>query len=425
MGTVAKNNKIRIAMISLVSDPVEPVGGRQSGAGASVYIYELARILSKKGFHVDIFTRWSNRKTSQIVRIAQRCKIIRLKAGPRHYIPKENLEVYTPEFIEHFLAYVRENKIHYNLINSHQYVSAPSSVRLKEILGVPWIHTLHALGKAKEKSLKGIKISPDRLRIEKMILKESTQIVSTSPKEKILIVKSYGNNGASVNVIPAGFNPHRFNKLDKKVARKSLNISLEENVILFAARMDEDKGGLVLLDAIKWIKTYNSQIYNNIRVFMLSGDPRKTHKNDATENLLRKKLLKKITDYELNSKVALFSAVDQQTLHRYYASADIVVMPSYYESFGMVALEAMAMGVPVIASNVGGLQCVVHEGITGLHARPGNSKDFGQKIVHLLKNPKIRERMGENSSILASQNFSWDIVSDQIIKLYNKVLERN
>lgn len=422
--TEMENNggKIRIAMISIVSDPLAPVGGRQSG-GASIYIYELARMLSKKGISVDIFTRWDNRKAAPTVRIAQRCRLIRLKAGSRHFIPQENLDAVTPEFLEHFLSFMRENKLKYNLIHSHQYISGRIGLQLKEILRLPLVHTFHSLGKTKEQSPIGTKIPMERFEVEKMIMQKSNQTVATSPKEKLMVVKFYGVSGDNVNIIPTGFNLKRFSKLDKKTVRKKLNIPADEYVILFAARMDENKGGLTLLEAVKWIRIHHGEIYNKLTVLMFTGDPRKTRRNESVEAHFRKKLNNEIVEDKLSERIKLHPAVDQQKLHLYYAASDLVLMPSYYEGLPLVSIEAMAMGVPVVASNVGGLQWVVQEGITGMHAKVGNGKDFGRKIVYLLKNPKVRERMGENSSILARQSFSWDIISDQMIKIYRSLLK--
>jgi D-inositol-3-phosphate glycosyltransferase len=414
---------IRIAMISTTSDPLAPVGGRQAG-GASIYIYELARMLSRNNIHVDVYTRWDNRGAAQIVRFAKRARLIRIKAGPRHFIPQESLESYTPEFLEHFLAFMRENKLKYNLVHSHQYMSGRIGVQLKEILKIPLVHTFHSLGKVKEQAKISHNIPFERFEIEKMIMTKADAMVATSPYEKVNAIKAYSVIGENIYVIPTGFNLKRFSHLDKSLVRKRLNINPNEHVIVFAARMDENKGGLTLLKTVKWLKTYHKKIYDDLMVFMFTGDPRKTRKKDNLESGFKKKLVKGIADFEIGDHVKLHSAIEQNELHRYYGAADIVIMPSYYEGLPLVSIEAMATGTPVVASKVGGLQWAVQEGITGLHAKAGNEKDFGQKVVYLLKHPKVIQRMAENSYIMARQSYSWDIITEKMIGIYNNLTRK-
>lgn len=421
MQDAKEKTSLRIAMISSSSDPLAPVGGRQSG-GASIYIYELAKILSKNGIYVDVFTRWDNRNADHIVRFAKRARLIRIKAGPRHFIPQEKLELYTPEFLEHFLSFTRENKLKYNLVHSHQYMSGRVGVQLKAILKIPLIHTFHSLGKVKGLSKISSSIPYERFEFEKKIMETADQSIATSPSEKMNAINLYGVKGDNISVVPTGFNQKRFSKLDKKTIRKKLNIAEDSSVILFAARMDENKGSLTLLKTVSWMRTYHQKIFSNLHVYMFSGDPRKTRKTDEIESAFKRKLIKEISQHNLTDVVSLHPAVGQEELHRYYCAADVVVMPSYYEGLPLVSIEAMATGTPVVASDVGGLKWAIQEGITGYRAKVGNEKSFGQKIVHLLKHPEIIKRMGQNSYIIARQNYSWDIIAEKMTKFYKEAI---
>jgi len=420
---MTNKKNLKVAIISCFSDPLSPLGGRQAG-GVSVYIYDLVRALSKAGVSVDVFTRWENRKTDQIVKIAQRGRVIRLKAGPRHFIPHEEVGVYMPDFIEHVLSFARENKIKYDLIHSHQYISGMVALQLKYILKIPLIHSFHSLGKVKAQ-VQGCDETLERYEVEQQILKKADKIIATSPQEKIDIINLYESDDEKVSIVPAGVNLKRFSKLNLDLARKKTGIAKEKKVIVFAARMDINKGGLTLIQAIKKIKTYYKSIFKNLEVHIFSGDPRKSRSKEKKEANFRKKMNSEISRLGLSKTIKLSPALDQEKLHYYYSSANAVIMPSYYESFGLVAAEAMASGTPVIASNVGGLRWVVQDGITGFHAEPNNPKQFAQKIVEILIDKKLEERLRENCAIYAHQTFNWDNSAAKIKGIYESELAKN
>lgn len=416
-------NNLTVAMISEHGDPLAPLGGQQSG-GQNVYVYELARALGKLGVKVDVFTRWDNRKSAQVVRFGQRSKVIRLKAGHRHFISKDNFGPLMPEFVEKMLEYARINKRKYNLIHSHYYFSGWAGLQCKYILQIPLIHTFHSLGLIKKRAL-GIKdTSPtERTKTETEIMKHADVIISTSPQEKIDMIDCYHVNAKNTVVIPCGANLRRFSPLNKIHARKKLGLSLKNNIIVFAGKMERRKGGLTLVAAVKEIKRRWPAIYNNLDVYMFSGDPRRSLMKESKENNDRKDLEEAIVNNKVDDKIKLMPGIEQEELHYYYGAADVVVMPSYYEPFGMVAIEAMATGTPVVASDVGGLKWTIEDGITGFHAEVKNSQDFARKIIKILKNPDLAARMGQNAIIHSRQNYNWQTIAQNVLKVYKKTIK--
>lgn len=416
---------MRIAMISEHGDPLSPIGGQQSG-GQNVYVYELSRMLSKKGISVDVFSRWDNRKSSQMVRYAERAKVIRLKAGPRNFMPKENYGKYMPEFVEHFLEYARTKKVKYDLIHTHYYFSGWVGMQLRNILHIPQVHTYHSLLVNKNTFFaEDNAISKERFSIEGKIAQIVERIIANSPQEKLNLMK-YGKeiDDNKIAIIPAGVNLQRFSSIAKCKARARLGIPEGAKVILFAGRMEKNKGAEVLVKAINSIKKKSPATFKNLKVYMFSGDPRKKFKKEKTENQLRSKIQGLIKKHGLSETIELRQGIDQEKLHFYYCAADLVAVPSYYESFCLVAVEAMASGAPVVASDVGGMKWTIEDGITGFKAEPGNHKDFANKMIRILKDNDLQKRLSENASIHAENNFSWSGIADKTISIYKELIKK-
>lgn len=412
-------------MISEHADPLATLGGQQSG-GQNVFVGELAKSLSKKGIIVDVFTRWDNRKQSQIVRFAKRAKVIRIKAGPRHFIPKDKFGPLMPEFVEKFLEYQRTKKINYDIIHSHYYYSGWAGNQIKFILQKPQVHTNHSLAIVK-KELGPVKSDQieDRINIEKKITKAADKIIATSPSEKIQLIRMVpGIDEDKIAVVPAGVNLQRFVKIKQNKAREILKLNPDKHIVLFAGRMEKNKGAMILVKAILYIKNHYPKIAKDLEVLIFSGDPRKFRKKEFPEYILKSSLETMIAKHNLGGIIKLSAGIEQELLHYYYCAADVVVMPSYYESFGLVAVEAMACGTPVVASAVGGLKWTIEDGITGFHAKPGNATSFAKKIAEILSNKHLKERLSENANIYATNYYNWNNIAQRTADIYEKLTEQ-
>lgn len=418
-------DQLRVAMISEHNDPLTPLGGQQAG-GQCVYVYELSKALSALGIKVDVFSRWESRKAVQQVRFARRAKVIRLKAGPRQFISKDKYGPLMPEFVERFLEYMRMSKVKYNLIHSNYYYSGWAGLQLKNILKIPAVITFHSLGLIKKQALGEKDTSPDeRIKVEKQVINEIDKIISTSPQEKQDLINLYRANSRKIIVVPPGVNLRRFSPLETDKAREKLDIPQRKKIIVFAGKMERRKGGLTLVEAVKVIKKKWPKIYQDLEVLMFSGDPRKGRAREERELDERHKIKAAIEKMKVGDKIKLMPGLEQDLLHFFYAAADVVVMPSYYEPFGMVAIEAMATGTPVVASNIGGLKWSIQEGKTGYHAEAKNAQDFAEKIVKILRNPVLANRLGKNGIIHVRRNFSWHNIAKNIYKIYQGMIERH
>jgi len=412
---------MRIAFLTDFADPLAPIGGQQAG-GVNTYIYELARSLSRIGIKVDVFTRWDSTKSSQTVRFAERAKVVRIKAGPRHFLSKNSFGAIMPEYIEHFLEYCREKKMKYDLIHSHYYFAGWAGIQVKNIFQIPLVHSYHALGLTKREVLRDSDPSPtDRIQVEKEILEAADEIIASSPQDKMTLIEGYGFGGNKISIIPAGVNLHRFSPLDRSKARLKLGIASDRKVIVFAGNMNKNKGAEVLIRSVREIKRRWSKLSTALEVYLLTGDPRKSRRKEKDEADLRHHLKTLIKDLRLADVIRLDHSVTREKLHYYYGAANVVVMPSFYESFGMVATEAMATGTPVVASDVGGLKWTIQDGINGFHAKPGDAKDFAIKIAGILQNPDLEDRLSKNAVIYARNNFDWDKIAKKILSQYERL----
>jgi len=419
------NGGLTVAMISEHGDPIAPLGGQQSG-GQNVYVYEVARALSKLGVKVDVFTRWENRKAAKVVRFATRAKVIRLKAGPRHFISKDKFGPLMPEFVERVLEYARLNKRCYNIIHTHYYYSGWAGLQLKHILGKKLVHIFHSLGLIKHKALAENDPSPkERTQIEKKLMRSADMIISTSPQEKLDMVREYGVSGKNVAVIPAGVNLRRFTPLGKASARRKLKLPQDKKIVVFAGKMEKRKGGETLIKAVKEIQKNCLKIYSQLAVYMFSGDPRIQRKKEKKETTTRHALKDMIRDLEVDDTVKLMPGIEQDKLHYYYGAADVVVMPSYYEPFGMVAVEALATGTPVVASNVGGLKWTIQDGVTGFHARAKSAKGFAKQIVRILNDPVLERKMSRNGIEQARKNYAWLKIAKKTLAIYKQLIAKD
>lgn len=420
-----KNNKFRIAMISEHGDPLAPLGGQQSG-GQNVYVYELARALSKLGVSVDVYTRWDSRKSDPVVRFAERAKVIRLKAGPQQFVSKDKFGPLMPEFVEKFLEYTRISKTKYDLIHSHYYFSGWAGLQLKNILKIPLVGTYHSLGLLKKRAMGERDTSPtERTAIEKLVMEKADKIIATSPQEKISMIAEYAPKNNNIVVVPCGVNLLRFKPLSKQKARKKLGLAANKKIIVFASKMERRKGALTVVAVAKEIKKRWPALYENLQIYMFSGDPRKERVGEKQEENFRHVLKDEIKKSGIKDKIVLSHGIDQEKLHNYYCAANVVVMPSYYEPFGMVAIEAMASGTPVVASRVGGLKWVVEDGITGFLAEPKAAKTFAKHVASILSDPALEKRLGENGIVKMKQNFSWSTVAEKALDIYKELIEQN
>ncbi|KKM10553.1 hypothetical protein SY88_12820 [Clostridiales bacterium PH28_bin88] len=404
-------------MVSVHGDPLAALGGIQSG-GQNVYVRELTVVLDRMGYHVDVFTHWTDPNTPQVEPLGDNSQVIRLGAGRKCFVPKDKLFHLLPGFLRELRQWGHQHHRTYRLVHSNYWYSGWVGRQLRRLLAIPQVHISHSLGLVKamasQETSKPVIVS--RLREERRILHRADAVVATSPPEQEVLHRSYAVPWEKIRLIPCGVDPSLFRPRDRAGDRTRLGIK-EQKVILYVGRLEKTKGLEILLRAFSRI-TSAAGNGSGVELWIAGGSPAGAGiKPGPFEDHLRSLC----HNLGINERVRFLGPVAQQELPVYYSAADVCVIPSFYESFGLVAIEAMACGCPVVASRVGGLSYTVKHGLTGLTVEPRDPERLAQGIIQVLGDENFRHTLSENASARVAKCFTWPQVARQMAELYCEV----
>ncbi|MEA5480416.1 glycosyltransferase [Pseudanabaena galeata UHCC 0370] len=409
-------NRQAIALISDHADPAAEIGSEEAG-GQNVYVRHVGETLAALGWQVDMFTRKSHPDTDAIVQHSPHCRTIRLKAGMESHIPRDRLFEHMPEFLNSFQAFQKIQGINYPLVHTNYWLSAWVGMELQKTSGIQLVHTYHSLAAVKYQSLVEIpQVANTRLRIEREILEQANCVVATSPQEQETL-RSLVSTRGQIEVIPCGTDITKFHPSSQAHARAKLKLDNCEKVVLYVGRFDERKGIETLVRAFAILKSHDLK---NLKLIIVGGSS--INMSDGAE---RNRIENLIDELGLRDSTVFAGRIGHDILPLYYTAADVCVIPSHYEPFGLVAIEAMACGVPVVASNVGGLKFTIIHEETGLLVEPKNNEDFANSIHRILFDELWVRKMRKQSSANVNQHFSWTGVTIQLSELYRHVLARS
>ena len=401
-----------IALISVHGDPAIEIGKEEAG-GQNVYVRHVGEALAELGWQVDMFTRKASAKQATIVEHHPNCRTIRLTAGPEDFVPRDNIFGYAPQFVQELLKFQQQSGVQYSLVHTNYWISSWVGMELKKIQGSKQVHTYHSLGAVKYKSVSTIPlIAKTRLAVEKTVLETAERIVATSPQEKEHM-RSLVSSKGKIDIIPCGTDIHRFGAIQQQQARQQLGIAPETKVVFYIGRFDERKGIETLVRAMG-----QSQLRSQANLKLIIGGGSRPGQSDGIE---RDRIESIVNELGMRDFTIFPGRVDDNILPIYYAAADVCVVPSHYEPFGLVAIEAMASGTPVVASDVGGLQFTVVPEHTGLLAPPKDEVAFAAAIDRILSDPTYRNKLGQAARKRVETKFSWEGVASQLSDLYNKL----
>jgi D-inositol-3-phosphate glycosyltransferase len=411
---------MNIAMISYHTCPLATLGGKDTG-GMNVYVAELTRFLGKAGIHVDVFTRSQDEHVPHVLHnLGYGNRVVHIPAGPEIPLPKKELASYLPDFVEGILNFTRAKGLHYDIIHSHYWMSGIAAEKLKVEWNTPIVHMFHTLVLMKNRVAR----SPEevegeyRLEGERRILQTADRIIAATPAEQSQLEFLYGANSKKLRVIPPGVDLSRFYPIPRDEAREVIGVPVKNRMILFVGRIEPLKGLETLIRAVAWMQQASELLCCPHSLVIVGGDPEESELSVNAEMARLQNLVKSLG---VRDFVLFLGKRDQESLPYYYSAADVVVVPSHYESFGMVALEAMACGTPVVASQVGGLAFLVQDGTTGFVIPDGEPEILGNRLKELILNPDLRDRLGQQAHLLA-QSYSWDRIASEIQSVYLEVL---
>lgn len=406
---MAVETRGNVALISVHGDPAVDIGCEEAG-GQNVYVRQVGEALSKLGWTVDMFTRQSSPDQPEIVEHQPGCRTIRLTAGPQAFVNRDQLFEYLPEFLTAFRKFQNNNGTIYPLIHTNYWLSSWVGQELKKSQVTRLMHTYHSLGSVKYRSIKTVPmVARTRLQVEKKCLEMSDCVIATSPQEQDHM-RSLVSTKGNIEVIPCGTDTQRFQSVGHQAARQRLGISEESQLILYVGRFDPRKGIETLVRAVGDPQV---QHHSNVKLMIVGGSS-----SERKDNQERNRIEAIVKELGLQDQVVFAGRIDHDHLPDYYAASDLCVVPSLYEPFGLVAIEAMACGTPVIASAVGGLKYTVVHGETGLLVPPKQDQELAHAIDDLLTHSTKRQAMGEAGHQRVATQFSWQGVANQLDRLY-------
>ena len=396
----------RIAVLSVHTSPLAAMGGRETG-GMNVYVRELSQALGARGYAVDVFTRATTADASETQPFGPNARVVHIAAGPDGAMRKESIADHLREFEANVLAFAAREGLAYDMVHSHYWMSGEVAVRLAERWHVPHIAMFHTLGEVKNRARATEHEPRFRIDAERAIATSADRIVVASRHERDLLTELYGADAAKIAVVPCGVDLDLFTPIEKEVARRKLGLKDGERIILFVGRIEPLKGIDILIAAA-------AQLHENenFNVLIVGGD-----EASAEIEVLRRQAER----LGVGHHISFVGAVEHEMLPLYYNAADVCVVPSYYESFGLVAVESMACGTPVVASRVGGLASTIMDGETGYLIPWRCPEPFAERLELLLDNDELRASFGL-AAREAVERYRWANVADAVSALYEELL---
>ena len=401
---------LRIAVLSTHTCPLAPLGGWETG-GMNVYVRELGRSLAARGASIDIFTRRQAADVADVVEYVPGARVIHIDAGPQRHVDKYDILDYLPDLacgIQRFRALTGAS---YDLIHSHYWLSGRLGVLFAERWGVPMVSTFHTLAQLKNRVAESAAEREQAVRfdIERRTMADSDRIVALTEVDRQQMLRHYGSQ-APIAVIPGGVDLERFIPMPKSVARSALGLPQTKKILLFVGRIQRLKGLEILLRAFARLGELDAEL------LIVGGRPGTSHESREISRL--EHLAAKLG---VSGRTRFVGAVPHEQLPIYYSAADVSVMPSSYESFGLVAVESLACGTPAVATRVGGLTSIVRDGESGLLVPWRDAELFAERLRRVLLDDALHRRLSANARESVMQ-YGWGRIADAHLALYADVL---
>ncbi len=397
----------RIAVLSFHTSPLAPLGGAKAG-GMNYYVRCIAAQIGGDGVAVDVFTRRDDPATPEVVELAPGARLVHIPAGPAEPLDAESAFPYAAEFAAGVEAFRKSRELCYDLVHAHYWLSVLAGERLAEWWGVPQLAMFHTLGEVKLRARASEREPAVRLEAERRLVHSVDRIVAATQHERQLLRQVFRVPPSRVAVIPLGVDMEQFRPRDQALARAELDRPQGERLLLAVGRIEPLKGFDILIRALAEMTARE-----RVALIVVGGDER------AAPEFARLRAVAE--EVGVADRVEFPGAIPHERLAVHYNAADVVGIPSFYESFGLVALEAMASGVPVVASRVGGLTSTVADGRSGYLVPWRCPEPFAEKLDLLLSNGALCRALG-SAGAEAVQRYAWQKVASTLMGLYEELL---
>ena len=397
--------RLRIAMLSVHSSPLGKLGSKDTG-GMSVYVRELSRQLGRRGHRVDIYTRHSPDTRDRIMELDPGVRLIHLRLGNNHHLSKTEMVPHLKDFFRELEQFRSTHGLEYNLIHSHYWLSGMLGMWAQKTWKCPHVVMFHSLGAVKNHTGIGGPEPETRIATENAVIKTCHRILAPTLREKERLITFYSALSCKIGVVPCGVDLELFCPLNQGAARRQLGFNPDDTLALFVGRYDSMKGLDRLIEAMRHLKHRR-----HLRLIIVGGDGIHTPEGQALHDLAR--------TVGVEDSIAFIGRIEQKDLPAYYNAADVMVMPSYYESFGLVSLEALACGLPVVATPVGVMDTVIREGLNGQLVANGDATLLAKAIDRVASRSAARSAAAIRQTV---QEFAWPHIASAMIGEYGEIL---
>ena len=404
----------RLAMISLHTSPLDQPGTGDAG-GMNVYVIELAKRLVRRGVEVDVFTRATNSALDPVVAASDGVTVRHIHAGPFEGLTKEELPGQLCVFAREVLRAEASHPLgHYDLVHSHYWLSGQVGALARDRWGVPLVHSMHTMAKVKNDALADGDTPEPAARVigEEQVVDAADMLVANTEIEAKQLIELYDADPGRVEVVHPGVDLDVFVPVPQAQARAALGLPRDADVLLFAGRIQPLKAPDVLLRAVARLVEREPWRRSRLVVPVVGGPSGSgLDKPQALADLAAK--------LGIADLVRFVPPVSQAALAQWYAAATLVAVPSYNESFGLVAAEAQATGTPVVAAAVGGLTTVVRDGRSGLLVPGHRTEEWASALHRIVADDHLRTSLGAGA-LAQARLFSWDATAEAMIEVYEQ-----
>jgi D-inositol-3-phosphate glycosyltransferase len=401
-----KDESLRIAVISVHASPIGDLGTMDVG-GMSVFIREVAKELGARGHKVDIFSRLSDGGSSGRIDLSENVRLLGFSVDTGKPLRRAALYPHLPAFSQEVEDLRASENLHYDIVHSHYWLSGRVGTWLRERWTSSHVTTFHTLGAVTNMTV-GRDLEPDlRIKTEQAVIDGCDRILAFTETERSYLMECYKAPHGKIGVIPCGVDMDLFRPTPKGSARIRVGFDQDETIVLYVGRFAPPKGIERLLRAFSRLE------YRQLRLAIIGGD--------GDGSAAERKLRGLSAELGIEERVTFLGRIEHEQLPHYYSAADFLVLPSHYESFGLVALESMACGTPVVATCVGAMQRVVGGDGAGRIVENGTSAELAQGMMAFLSSEHRSSAEAVRSAVL---QFSWKNVADAVIEEYRNVLRR-
>jgi glycosyltransferase involved in cell wall biosynthesis len=406
----------RIALVSDHASPLAAPGSIDCG-GQNVYVAHLARELALAGHLVDIFTRRDAIGQKQLVRWSDNVRVVHVPAGPAHYVPKEQMLPYIQTFARFATRFARRQPTMYDIVHANFFMSGMVAQHLKQVLGIPFVITFHALGHVRRLAQGAADaFPPARSRIESMLMRQADRIIAECTQDRQDMETLYGATPGRITIAPCGFDPEELWPVPQDESRERLGLPHDKFLVLQLGRMVPRKGVDTVIQGVAMLR---SRYQVEAELLVVGGDISRPQGCDSMEMARLRTLA---TQLGIGAHVRFVGQQPRSELRYWYGAANAFVTTPWYEPFGITPVEAMACARPVIGSEVGGIKSTVVDGATGFLIPSRDPQAVADRLATLAQDPLLARRLGEQGLQRAYQHYTWRTVAQQVAAIYAAVL---